>query len=126
MWLLARQMGLPISLGAAYTTMAFTGVVLSLPNAPGLVGQFHAAIKLGLLAYLPASVVNARGMAYAIVLHGIQTAYPRVSKLGTDPDNGLASVEALFAAYRILGRPTVGLLDQYRWGEEFLRVNGWG
>ncbi|HVR01159.1 MAG TPA: lysylphosphatidylglycerol synthase transmembrane domain-containing protein [Polyangia bacterium] len=75
MWLLARQMGLPISLGAAYTTMAFTGVVLSLPNAPGLVGQFHAAIKLGLLAYLPASVVNARGMAYAIVLHGIQTVW---------------------------------------------------
>ena len=75
MWLLARQMGLPISLGAAYTTMAFTGVVLSLPNAPGLVGQFHAAIKLGLLAYLPASIVNSRGMAYAIVLHGIQTVW---------------------------------------------------
>ncbi len=73
MWLLARQMGLPISLSAAYTTMAFTGVVLSLPNAPGLVGQFHLAIKLSLLAYLPASVVNSRGMAYAFVLHGIQT-----------------------------------------------------
>lgn len=73
MWILARQMGLPISLGAAYTTMAFTGVVLTLPNSPGLVGQFHAAIKLGLLAYLPASVVNSRGMAYAIVLHGLQT-----------------------------------------------------
>jgi uncharacterized protein (TIRG00374 family) len=72
MWLLARQMGLPISLGAAYTTMAFTGVILSLPNAPGLVGQFHAAIKLGLMAYLPAAVVNAQGMAYAIVLHGLQ------------------------------------------------------
>jgi glycosyltransferase 2 family protein len=75
MWLLARQMGLPISLGAAYTTMAFTGVVLSLPNSPGLVGQFHAAIKLGLMAYLPAAVVNARGMAYAIVLHGLQTVW---------------------------------------------------
>jgi glycosyltransferase 2 family protein len=73
MWILARQMGLPISLGAAYTTMAFTGVILSLPNAPGLVGQFHAAIKLGLLSYLPASVVNAQGMAFAIVLHGLQT-----------------------------------------------------
>jgi uncharacterized protein (TIRG00374 family) len=73
MWLLARQMGLDISLSAAYTTMAFTGVILSLPNSPGLVGQFHAAIKLGLMAYLPASVVNTQGMAYAIVLHGIQT-----------------------------------------------------
>jgi glycosyltransferase 2 family protein len=73
MWILARQMHLPISLGAAYVTMAFTGVVLSLPNSPGLVGQFHAAIKLALCAYLPAAVVNSSGMAYAIVLHGLQT-----------------------------------------------------
>jgi pre-rRNA-processing protein TSR3 len=58
-------------------------------------------------------------------LSGYKTAYPRTSKLGTDPDNGLASVEALYVAYRILGRPTDGLLDHYRWGEEFLRLNGW-
>jgi rRNA small subunit aminocarboxypropyltransferase len=57
-------------------------------------------------------------------LHGWQTAYPRVSKLGTDPDNGLATVEALFAAYHILGRPTAGLLDHYRWAPEFLQRNG--
>jgi pre-rRNA-processing protein TSR3 len=56
-------------------------------------------------------------------LHGYRTAYPRVSKLGTDPDNGLASVEALFVAYQILGRPTAGLLDNYRWAAEFLNVN---
>jgi len=57
-------------------------------------------------------------------LHGYRTAYPRVSKLGTDPDNGLATIEALYIAYRILGRPTEGLLGHYRWAEEFLRVNG--
>jgi pre-rRNA-processing protein TSR3 len=57
-------------------------------------------------------------------LSGCRTAYPRSSKLGTDPDNGLASVEALFLAYHILGRPTEGLLDHYRWAEEFLRANG--
>jgi pre-rRNA-processing protein TSR3 len=57
-------------------------------------------------------------------LHGYRTAYPRVSKQGTDPDNGLASVEALFLAYHILGRPTEGLLAHYRWAEEFLRLNG--
>jgi pre-rRNA-processing protein TSR3 len=56
-------------------------------------------------------------------LHGYRTAYPRVSKQGTDPDNGLASVEALFVAYHILGRSTTGLLDHYRWAEEFLRLN---
>ena len=57
-------------------------------------------------------------------LSGYRTAYPRVSKQGTDPDNGLASVEALFIAYFILGRPTAGLLDHYRWADEFLRLNG--
>jgi pre-rRNA-processing protein TSR3 len=57
-------------------------------------------------------------------LHGYRTAYPRVSKRGTDPNNGLASVEALFLAYHILGRPTAGLLDHYRWAEEFLLLNG--
>jgi pre-rRNA-processing protein TSR3 len=57
-------------------------------------------------------------------LHGWRTAYPRSSKLGTDPDNGLASVEALFLAYHLLGRPTTGLLDLYHWKEEFLRLNG--
>jgi pre-rRNA-processing protein TSR3 len=57
-------------------------------------------------------------------LHGYQTAYPRTSKLGTDPANGLASVEALYLAYHILGRPTTGLLDHYHWADEFLRLNG--
>jgi pre-rRNA-processing protein TSR3 len=56
-------------------------------------------------------------------LHGYVTAYPRVSKLDTDPNNGLASVEALYIAYRILGRSTEGLLDHYRWAQEFLRGN---
>jgi pre-rRNA-processing protein TSR3 len=56
-------------------------------------------------------------------LAGYRTAYPRTSKQGTDPDNGLASVEALYIAYRILGRPTEGLLDQYRWAVEFAALN---
>jgi pre-rRNA-processing protein TSR3 len=59
-------------------------------------------------------------------LSGYRTAYPRVSRQGTDPDNGLASVEALYVAYRLLGRPTEGMLDHYRWAKEFLRINGWG
>lgn len=57
-------------------------------------------------------------------LSGFQTAYPRASKLGTDPDNGLASVEALFVAYHILGRPTAGLLNHYHWKDRFLELNG--
>jgi pre-rRNA-processing protein TSR3 len=57
-------------------------------------------------------------------LIGYTTAYPRVSKRGTDPAQGLASVEALYIAYRILGRSTEGLLAHYPWAEEFCRRNG--
>jgi pre-rRNA-processing protein TSR3 len=52
-----------------------------------------------------------------------QTAYPRVSKLFDDPAAGLATIEAIFAAYHILGRDTSGLLDEYYWRDEFLRKN---
>ena|SRR5579862_2079561 len=58
-------------------------------------------------------------------LHGYKTAYPRVSKQGTDPAHGLASVEALYIAHRLLGLPMEGLLDHYHWRDEFLRLNGW-
>jgi pre-rRNA-processing protein TSR3 len=58
-------------------------------------------------------------------LTGFLTAYPRVSKLFQDPAEGLASVEALYVAYRILGRPTDGMLDAYRWRDQFLQRNGW-
>lgn len=56
-------------------------------------------------------------------LSSYRTAYPRSSKLGTDPDNGLASVEALYLAYHLLGRPTTGLLDHYHWAAQFLALN---
>ena len=59
-------------------------------------------------------------------LTGFRTAYPRVSKIFDDPPEGLASVEALYIAYQILGRPTARLLDGYRWRDEFLSLNGWG
>jgi uncharacterized protein (TIRG00374 family) len=72
MWLLARLMHLPIPIHAAFAAMAFTGVLITLPNAPGLVGQFHAGIVLALAAYLPESILISVGGAYAIALHGIQ------------------------------------------------------
>jgi pre-rRNA-processing protein TSR3 len=52
-----------------------------------------------------------------------RTAYPRVSKLFNDPPQGLATIEALFAAFTQMGRPTTGLLDGYRWGRQFLERN---
>ncbi len=52
-----------------------------------------------------------------------QTAYPRVSKAEDDPLGGLATVEAIYVAYQILGRDVSGLLDRYHWKEEFLSRN---
>lgn len=53
----------------------------------------------------------------------IRTAYPRRQDDCADPARGLATVEALYAAYAILGRDTHGLLDHYHWAEEFLLLN---
>jgi pre-rRNA-processing protein TSR3 len=51
---------------------------------------------------------------------GLRTAYPRVSKVFDDPDAGLASIEALYVARRLLGDDDPDLLDGYHWKQEFL------
>jgi len=51
------------------------------------------------------------------------TAYPRRSKLTPDPEHGLASVEALYAAVALLDVPRSAFLAQYRWAAEFLAAN---
>jgi len=50
----------------------------------------------------------------------IQTAYPRVSKMTEDPDCGLASIEALYPALRLMGFDRRELLDSYMWKDGFL------
>lgn len=52
-----------------------------------------------------------------------KTAYPRRQTLCPNPETGLASIEALFLAFMILGKNTDGLLDNYYWKDEFLRIN---
>ena len=54
---------------------------------------------------------------------GWVTAYPRRQDDCPDPGRGLASVEALYAAYSTLGRDPRGLLDGYYWKEAFLAAN---
>lgn len=53
----------------------------------------------------------------------LQTAYPRKQEDCSDPKRGLATVEALYAAYKILGRNTEGLLEYYHWNVPFLEIN---
>lgn len=51
------------------------------------------------------------------------TAYPRRQDDCQNPDRGLASIEAIYAAYAILGRDTAGILDLYHWKDDFLNKN---
>ncbi len=55
--------------------------------------------------------------------HGCRTAYPRKQTSCIDPSRGLASIEALFLAFKILRRDTANLLDHYYWKEAFLSLN---
>ena len=50
---------------------------------------------------------------------GWTTAYPRYQTGCADAARGLASVEALYAAYVSTGRSPEGLLDFYYWKEQF-------
>lgn len=52
-----------------------------------------------------------------------KTAYPRRQEDCSDPAAGLSSVEALYAAYTILGWNSEGLLDNYYWKRKFLSLN---
>lgn len=54
---------------------------------------------------------------------GFQTAYPRHSKHGFDPDCGLATIEAIFVARALLGVWDVTLLSHYHFGPEFVDLN---
>jgi pre-rRNA-processing protein TSR3 len=52
----------------------------------------------------------------------LRTAYPRSSR-HFDPADGLASIEAVYAALRLTGHDGGDLLDRYRWKAEFLDLN---
>lgn len=54
---------------------------------------------------------------------GFVTAYPRRQTGCEDPQKGLASIEALYLAHLILGRPVFNLLDNYYWKDAFLELN---
>jgi uncharacterized protein (TIRG00374 family) len=83
-WVLARGFGLPLSVTGGLATMGLVAVGISLPNSPGLVGQFQWFTLLGLSLYLGSSVMcepgpgavcgalHAQALAFAIANHLIQ------------------------------------------------------
>jgi pre-rRNA-processing protein TSR3 len=53
----------------------------------------------------------------------LATAYPRRSTTFDDPEQGLASIEALFAATCLAGAPDHALLQGYHFKDAFLAAN---
>jgi len=72
---------------------------------------------------LPQMLASLDGEPLLRRLPNLVTAYPRRSKLFADPGDGLASIEALYAALAILGDRRADLLEGYRWGRRFLTAN---
>ncbi len=66
-----QPMGLTLYQG--YVVNAVLVVGLMIPAAPGMMGTFQAATKVGLSLFLPTAVVNSSGLAYANVVWLCQT-----------------------------------------------------
>lgn len=52
-----------------------------------------------------------------------RTAYPRYQTDCPDPERGLASIEAIYISYLILGRDPTSLLNNYYWRDLFIQKN---
>ncbi len=102
---------------SGYVRLGIGGALLSLDDA-------HRGLLLldgtwRLAARMEASYAHVEVRSLPL----LSTAYPRKSGTHQDPTEGLATVEALYAALRILGRDTCDLLDHYHWREQFLDAN---
>jgi uncharacterized protein (TIRG00374 family) len=76
-WVLARGMGLDITATGGFAIMGLVAVGITLPNSPGLVGQFQWFTLLGLSLYLPGaaskdSAIYGTAFAMANVHYGLQ------------------------------------------------------
>ncbi len=72
---------------------------------------------------LPSLLRTVDGEPVQRSLPRLETAYPRKSNFFDDPEVGLASIEALYAAVSIMFGPHAELLESYRWASEFLDKN---
>jgi hypothetical protein len=80
-WVLARGFQLELSMVGAYAVMGLVAVGITLPNAPGLVGQFQWFTLLGLTLYLgsdantPHTALYATTFAFANVHYVLQVGW---------------------------------------------------
>lgn len=65
-WAMLRAVHLDLPFGAGWTVVAFVGVGISVPSAPGYVGVFHAAATAALEVF---GVPRSTALAYALLYH---------------------------------------------------------
>ncbi|HWM87123.1 MAG TPA: lysylphosphatidylglycerol synthase transmembrane domain-containing protein [Kofleriaceae bacterium] len=75
LWILARGFGLDLPLAAAFAVMGLVAVGITLPNSPGLTGQYQWFAGLGLGLYLSSSVMRSGGQAFTHLLWGLQVVW---------------------------------------------------
>jgi uncharacterized protein (TIRG00374 family) len=68
-WMVMWALDLPLPFVAAWTVLAFVGLGISIPSAPGYVGVFHAAAVLALGLF---GVSRSAGFGYALLYHASQ------------------------------------------------------
>ncbi len=105
----------------SYLVLDFEGPLLSKEDAGhGLIvldGTWKLASKM------KREIGALQGVETRRLPEGLSTAYPRRQEDCKEPERGLASIEALYAAYHILRWDTEGLLDHYYWKKQFLQKN---
>lgn len=79
-YLLARGFGLQLTVWGAFATMGLVAVGITLPNSPGLVGQFQWFTLLGLSLFLPGAAtkgsdIYGTAFAFANVHYGMQVSW---------------------------------------------------
>ena len=68
-WTMFLALGLHLPFTAAWAVLAFVGLGVSIPSAPGYVGVFHAAAALALGLF---GVSRAAAVGYALLFHAAQ------------------------------------------------------
>jgi uncharacterized membrane protein YbhN (UPF0104 family) len=79
-YVLARAFGLDLTLVGGFATMGLVAVGITLPNSPGLVGQFQWFTLLGLSLYIPGAATKGNeiygtAFAFANVHYGMQVVW---------------------------------------------------
>lgn len=95
----------------AFTALSVLCVGLMIPAGPGMIGNFHYFIKLGLSLFVAEAVLGSSGVAYAILVHAIQ--------LGLQV---ILGVVCLFSGHislkRVLASGPTGVEDRMRAGPD--------